>query len=268
MIGGVVPSDFVVASRSGRAQHECWLPASYELRQPFQVLSGGRQLKLLRHVPEPSQPEPAQSEPLLKLGKQGLDLVAVALRARIGRRAGQGTDRLARGLLPMHEESPNVARGAALFLGTSATLCRRGAVDVALRGRVRAAIPKRLALGTVVRVLARRIAKLVPGEPLACLVAPINYRDMRLDALPEKPGHKLAAAIGFVGAQTIRAQAQVFNPLEHPASGQRFLPKARRGGRHIENDAAGIVDQIVVVVREAGAAPLDGPRGVRDPSRT
>jgi len=254
LIAGFVLPDFVFGSRSGRAQDSRGLPARDELHQPFQILRGGRQVKLLRRVPEPSQPHPAQSEPLLELGKQGLDLVALSLRTGVGWRASEGAHGLARRLLPVHEQSADDPGGAALFLRTPATLLRRGAVDVAVCGRMRSTIPERLALGTIVRVLLRRIAKLVPSEPLARLMAPINQRDVRLDTLPEEPGHELATPIGFVSAQALRAQAQPADPLEHLASGERFVPEARRGGRHIDDDATGIVDQIVVVVREAGAA--------------
>src|SRR5262249_41623404 len=239
MAGGVLPA-LLFGPRSGRHQGAPGLPARDERPQPFQILRGGRQVKLLRRVPEPSQPDPAQSEPLLEFGKQSLDLVALSLRTRVGWRASEGAHGLARRLLPVHEQSADDPGGTALLLRTPTTLLRRGAVDVAVCGRVRSTIPERLALGTIVRVLLRRIAKLVPGEPLARLMAPINQRDVRLDALPEEPGHDLTAAIGFVGTQTLRAQAQPADPLEHLAGGKRFVPKARRGGRHIDDDAAGI----------------------------
>src|SRR5207237_6395089 len=176
--------------------------------------------------------------------------------------ADKGADRLARGFLPVYEESPHRACRTALLLWTLPTLHFGGAVDVAARGAAQAAIAQRLPLGAVVRVLVRRIAKLVPGEVLARLVATIDDRDVGLDALPEEPRHELAAAVGLVGPQTLRAQAELSEMLEHPAGRHGLLPKARRGGDHIEDHAAGIVDEIVVVVREPGAPPLHRPRGV------
>src|SRR5947209_776068 len=212
------------------------LPASEELHQAFEVLGRGGQVKLLRHVPEAPQPDPFDPEALLEFGKQRLNLIAGSPRALISRGAGEGADRLACGFLPVHEESPRPACRTALLLWTLSTLPFGGAVDVAARGSAQAAIAQRLARGAVVRVLVRRIAKLVPGEVLARLVAPINDRDVRLDALPEEPRQELATAVGFVGPQTLRAQAELVEMLEHLAGRPGLLPKARRGGDHIEDD--------------------------------
>jgi hypothetical protein len=49
---------------------------SKEAHQPFQVLSGCRQLKLFRYVPQSPQPHTTQLYPLLEFGKQSFDFVA------------------------------------------------------------------------------------------------------------------------------------------------------------------------------------------------
>src|SRR5205807_5768589 len=135
---------------------------------------------------------PDHSQSLLDISIQLFGLIAGAPRALIGRGADKGADPLARGFLPVYEESPHRACRTALLLWTLPTLHFGGAVDVAARGAAQAAIAQRLARGAVVCVLVRRIAKLVPGEVLARLVATINDRDVRLDALPEEPRHELA----------------------------------------------------------------------------
>src|SRR6266851_9971915 len=102
-------------------------------------------------------------------------------------------------------------------------LPHRGAVDVPMPGRVRSTIPQRLARGTVVDVLFRRIPKLLPRGPSPSLMAAIDDRDVRGDAPRQEPCQELAAAVGFVGPQTFRVQSQRLELLEHPAGRQGFL---------------------------------------------
>src|SRR6266853_1338793 len=192
------------------------------LRAP-QILRRGRQVELLRDVPEPAQPDPSQPEPLFEFSKQRFDLIAVSLRTLVGRRPRERADRYAHRLLAVHEEFPKGARRAALFLGTAAALPRRGAVDVAVRGRMGSAIAQRLARRTIIGVLLRRIAKLLSREPPPSLVAAINDRDVGLHAAREEPRQELAAGVGFVGTQAFRVQSQRLDLLEHPAGRQGFL---------------------------------------------
>src|SRR5262249_53980680 len=151
-----------------------------------------------------------------EFGKQGLDLIAVSPRARVGRRAGEGADRLARRLLPVHEEFSKGTRRASFLLGTPAALAHCGAIDGAVRGRVCAPIAQRLARGAVVGVLFRRIPKLLSREPAAGLVTAINDWDVRLNATREEPRQELAAGVGFVSSQALRVQAQRLDLLQHP----------------------------------------------------
>src|SRR6266478_8643944 len=54
---------------SGRPQRSRRLAAGDELDKPFEILSGRRQVELLRHIPETPQPDAPHPEPLLEFGK-------------------------------------------------------------------------------------------------------------------------------------------------------------------------------------------------------
>jgi hypothetical protein len=47
--------------------------------QPLQILGGGREVELLRHVPQSSQSHSAKFYLLFELGEQSLDLVTSSL---------------------------------------------------------------------------------------------------------------------------------------------------------------------------------------------
>jgi hypothetical protein len=83
----------------------------------------------------------------------------------------------------------------------------------------RCAKSQRLPLRTKKDILDRVILELITSEVPMCLVASINYRDVRLDASLEQPCQKLATAIGFIRSYTLDTDAESpFHSCEHAAS--------------------------------------------------
>ena len=72
--------------------------------EAFQVLSGGRQMKLLGDIPDPAQPHATEPHLLFEFGKQGFDAIARSACPSIVRRVREGADRLPGRLVSMDEE--------------------------------------------------------------------------------------------------------------------------------------------------------------------
>ena len=94
--------------RSRGRQFGCGL-AAQEPHQPFQVLHRRRQVELLAHEAQPTQPQPAESDVILQLGEEGFHLPPSALRDGECWCLGQGMGTLPRWLAGVDGEAPEFA---------------------------------------------------------------------------------------------------------------------------------------------------------------
>ncbi len=125
-------------------------------------------------------------------------------------------------------------------------------------------IAQKLALGAAKNILAGVVLKLVAGEAPLRLMTTIDDGDVWLNFLFQQPGQKLPTPIALVGRQAFWADAEAFlDLLQHAPSCQGLLPEARRRRFYAEDDAVGVVDQVVVIVGRHSRPPLGSPTSVR-----
>jgi hypothetical protein len=78
-----------------------------EPNQPLKILGCGRQVELLRDIPEPPQTYATKPDTQLEFGEQSLDLVPFAFRAGIRGSLRQLSGRLPCRFMPVNEEPPS-----------------------------------------------------------------------------------------------------------------------------------------------------------------
>jgi hypothetical protein len=88
-----------------------------EPNQPLKILGCGRQVELLRDIPEPPQTYATKSDTQLEFGEQRLDLVPFALRASLRGSLRQLSGRLPCRFMPVNEEPPSRSASATLLYG-------------------------------------------------------------------------------------------------------------------------------------------------------
>lgn len=103
-----------------------------EPNQPLKILGCGRQVELLRDIPEPPQTYATKSDTQLEFGEQCLDLVPFAFRAGIRGSLRQLSGRLPCRFMPVNEEPPSRSASATLLYGAASTLRLRGLINVTL----------------------------------------------------------------------------------------------------------------------------------------
>jgi hypothetical protein len=153
-----------------------------EPNQPLKILGCGRQVELLRDIPEPPQTYATKSDTQLEFGEQSLDLVPFALRASLRGSLRQLSGRLPCRFMPVNEEPPSRSASATLLYGAASTLRLRGLIKVTLCLAVHSAVAQCLALRTAKDIFDLVVLKLVTSEVSMRLVASIDHRDIRLAA--------------------------------------------------------------------------------------
>ena len=142
--------------------------------QPFQILRCRCQVKLLRHIPEPTESDAPQAHLLFELGKQRYNAIAGSACVVIAGCACERADRLPGRFFAVDKQFSVATRRAVRFLCAAVAPGRCRAVDVPLRPAILATVSEGLSRGTVVRVLTRLIAKVVPTKAVTLLVPSVD----------------------------------------------------------------------------------------------
>ncbi len=87
--GFVFMSGYSVGLASSSDWLECWRRSCGERGEAFEVLGGGGKQELVLCAGGPPEPEPLEAEMAFQVGEQHLDLLALAARLLVRRRADQ-----------------------------------------------------------------------------------------------------------------------------------------------------------------------------------
>ena len=94
------------------------------------------------------------------------------------------------------------------------------------------------------------------GVEALCLLLSIQHVYVRRHLSIRQPRQKLARAVALVSSNADGCNEALFRSFQHLARRNNFLAEACWSGHDAGDDAASIVDQIVVIVSELGSSSL------------
>jgi hypothetical protein len=116
-----------------------------------------------------------------------------------------------------------------------------------------------VSFGTVVRIFFWLVAKMLYCEASLRLVTAIDNWNVRLNVTCQEPSQKLSTSIGLICCQILWVNSELTNMLEHTPRCQCLVTEQCRRRMDRQNDSAGRVDQIVVVVAQQRRSTFDSP---------
>ena len=254
-----------------------------ELGELSEVLGGCSEQELVAGAAWTAQSEPTEPEDALEVGEQHLDLLATMSRAFISRCPCQGPGNVAGVFVEVSRDlAGRCVRTARGLESTDFAVTLAAPVDTrpvlgdagAWGGVGSLKLHQVLAFRTCIAVPLGIEDEVGSRQGAVGAVGLVEHRNVRRDpALLDQPGEVLGRAIGAVGNQALRLEAEALGgPIEHSARGADFGLADGAARFDIEDDRVVGIDQVVGGIGEegmalVGAGPLSGWVRSRDELR-